>query len=213
MEMSWVLIKELGFIRSAANHSVFICKRNKEHTIIAVATDDMAITTKRATDAETFKQNIRKYWDITNNGPIRWFLGFQIKRDRKNKTLSINQHSVRGHQLVHSTKPDDSDPTPTPGLYCQGTSLCSNPTPPSLCIAPPAYQFTTIWPPYTIAYAYGPTTHPFCLCHPHYKLITEHVALSPVLPTSCLSIIRPIIDHYIHMYTNVHRPCTSSISS
>ena len=31
--------------------------------------------------------------DITNNGLIGWFLGFQIKRDRKNKTLLINQHA------------------------------------------------------------------------------------------------------------------------
>ena len=53
----------------------------------------MAVTTKRAVDAESFKQNIKRYWDITDNGPIRWFLGIQIKRDRKNKTLSINQHA------------------------------------------------------------------------------------------------------------------------
>ena len=60
---------------------------------IITATDDMAVTSKRQTDAERFKQNIRKYWDITDNGPIGWFLGFQIKRDRKNKTISINQHA------------------------------------------------------------------------------------------------------------------------
>ena len=33
-----------------------------------------------------------KYWAITNHGTIAWFLGLQIKRDWKNKTLSINQH-------------------------------------------------------------------------------------------------------------------------
>ena len=46
-----------------------------------VATDDMAVTSKRLEDAEIFKKNIKEFWDITDNGLIGWFLGFQIKRD------------------------------------------------------------------------------------------------------------------------------------
>ena len=91
--MSQVLIKELGFNRSAADHSVFFRCTEGEHTIIAVATDNMALTSKQAVNAEKFKKNIQKYWAITNHGVIGWFLGFQIKRDRRNKTLSINQHT------------------------------------------------------------------------------------------------------------------------
>ena len=79
LEMSRVLIKELGFMRLSSDHSVFVCHTSDEHTIIAVATDDMAVTSKRAADAEKFKQNIRRFWDITDNRPIGWFLGFQIK--------------------------------------------------------------------------------------------------------------------------------------
>ena len=59
---------------------------------------------------------------------------------------------------------------------CQGTSLWSYPTPPSLCIAPPVYRFTIIRPPYATAYTYGTITDSFHLGHPHYELITEHVA-------------------------------------
>ena len=77
--MSRVLIKELGFNGSAANHSVFMRCMAEEHTIIMVVTDDMAVTSKRSEDAEMFKKNIKKFWDITDNGPIGWFLGFQIK--------------------------------------------------------------------------------------------------------------------------------------
>jgi Reverse transcriptase (RNA-dependent DNA polymerase) len=45
-EMSRVLIKELGFNRSAIDHSVFIRRSEGEHTVIAVATDDMALTSR-----------------------------------------------------------------------------------------------------------------------------------------------------------------------
>ena len=45
-EMSRVLVKDLGFTRSTVDHSVFFRLSSNEHTIIAVATDDMAVTSK-----------------------------------------------------------------------------------------------------------------------------------------------------------------------
>ena len=79
--MSWVLIKDLGLTRSAVDHSVFFqCSPNK-HMIIAIATDDMAVTSKRAEDITRFEADIQCYWEITDNGPICWFLGFQITHD------------------------------------------------------------------------------------------------------------------------------------
>ena len=92
-EMSKVFMHKMGFKRSAIDHSVFYRRSKLEHTIVAVATDDMAVTSKRAVDAKNFKSEIKKYWEITDHGPIGWFLGFEIKRDRKAKTLSINQRA------------------------------------------------------------------------------------------------------------------------
>ena len=91
LEMSRVFMKKLEFSCSAIDHSVFYCRDRDAHVIVAVATDDMAVTLKRAIDAEKFKSDIQKFWEITDNGPTSWFLGFQIKRDRKAKTISINQ--------------------------------------------------------------------------------------------------------------------------
>ena len=45
-EMSWVLVKDLGFTRSAVDHSVFFWCSPDEHMIITVAMDDMAVTSK-----------------------------------------------------------------------------------------------------------------------------------------------------------------------
>ena len=86
-----VFIKELGFERSAIDHSVYYHHKGEEHTIVAVATDDMALTLKRAEDAQCFKTEIKRFWEITDHGPIKWFLGFEIKRDRDARTLAINQ--------------------------------------------------------------------------------------------------------------------------
>jgi hypothetical protein len=90
LEMSKVFINNLWFKRSAIDHLVFFKRKGDEHTIVAVTTDDMAVTSKRTKDAQRFKDEVRKYWDITDHGPINWFLGFEIRRDREAKTLSIN---------------------------------------------------------------------------------------------------------------------------
>ena len=77
-EMSRVLVKDLGFTHSAVDHSVFFRCSSNEHTIITVATNNMAVTSKQAEDITRFKANIQRYWEITDNGPICWFLGFLI---------------------------------------------------------------------------------------------------------------------------------------
>ena len=51
----------------------------------------MAVTLKQVVNSERFKSNIKGFWEITDHGPIKWFLGFEIRKDRKAKTISINQ--------------------------------------------------------------------------------------------------------------------------
>ena len=77
-EMSWVLIKDLGFTCSTVDHSVFFQCSPNEHMIIVVTMDDMAVTSKQAEDITRFKADIQHYWEITNNGPIQWFLGVKF---------------------------------------------------------------------------------------------------------------------------------------
>ena len=91
MEMLRVFITEMGFQQSKIDYSVLYRWEGKEHTIVAVVTDDMAVTSRRKQDAEMFKSKVKSFWDITNHGPINWFLGFEIRRDQKARTLSINQ--------------------------------------------------------------------------------------------------------------------------
>ena len=68
--MSWVLIKDLRFACSVVDHSVFFQQSSDEHTVITIVTDDMAVTSKCPEDIVKFKVEIRKYWEITDNGPI-----------------------------------------------------------------------------------------------------------------------------------------------
>ena len=80
--------------------------------IVAVATDDMAVT-KRGKDAKKFKSDIKRFWEITDNGPIKWFLGFEIKHDRKAKTIAINQHAYI-ELMVEKFRLTNAKPVSTP---------------------------------------------------------------------------------------------------
>jgi Reverse transcriptase (RNA-dependent DNA polymerase) len=97
LEMSRVFLKQMGFECLAIDHLVFYHRTREEHTIVAVATDDTAVMLKRNVDVERFKSKIKQFWDIMDHGPIKWFfkwfLSFEIKRDRKLCTISINQHA------------------------------------------------------------------------------------------------------------------------
>ena len=92
-EMSGVLINDLKFKWSAVDHSVFHWQNQEEHTVIVIATNDMAVTSKWIEDSEKSKQNIKCYWEITDNCEIKWFLRFEINCDRMVWTISISQQS------------------------------------------------------------------------------------------------------------------------
>ena len=113
LEMLRVFMKELRFLRSSVDHSVFYRQNGETHMIVAVATDDMVVTSKRASDAEKFKSDIKKFWDITDDGPIKWFLGFEIKRDRDARTISINQRAYID-LMVEKFRLTNAKPVSTP---------------------------------------------------------------------------------------------------
>lgn len=58
-----------------------------------IATDDMAVMSKRASDVLRFKSKIQKYFAILDGGELHWFLGFEIRRDQIARNVSINQQS------------------------------------------------------------------------------------------------------------------------
>ena len=59
--------------------------------MIAVATDDMAITGNSDQAVTRFKNEIKRVYKITDLGNLCWFLGMDIKHNRATCTISINQ--------------------------------------------------------------------------------------------------------------------------
>ena len=75
-ELTRVFTHDLGFTRSSLDHSVFYRMHGDEHTIVAVAIDDIVITSKHLADIMRFKSDLSGHWDLNDLGEINWYLGF-----------------------------------------------------------------------------------------------------------------------------------------
>ena len=86
-ELTKVLVGKLGFKRSALDHLVFYRCCDEEHTVVSVATNDMALTFKRTVDIAKLKSEIHQHWDKMDGGEMHWYLGFEIKQDQAAQTI------------------------------------------------------------------------------------------------------------------------------
>ena len=64
------MMNDLDFKCSAVDHLVYFRHSGDEHTIIAVATDDMAVTSKQLLDVKKFKSEIRQHFEIADGGEL-----------------------------------------------------------------------------------------------------------------------------------------------
>ena len=90
-ELMRVLVTDLGFNQSAVDHSVFLKQTVDEHTVVTMAMDNTAITSKQLVDVKRFKTELCHYWGISDKGELSWFIGFKVKHDRQACTILINQ--------------------------------------------------------------------------------------------------------------------------
>src|SRR6202045_1642786 len=53
--------------------------------------DDMVIAASSRDAIIQFKNAFSKHFEITDQGEVSWLLGFEVKHDRKARTIAINQ--------------------------------------------------------------------------------------------------------------------------
>jgi hypothetical protein len=79
--------KNLQLVRSDADHSLYVGK----DLIIAVYVDDLKIMTSNMELMRQVKESLSKEFEMTDLGEMSHYLGMQIIRDRKNRTIHLNQ--------------------------------------------------------------------------------------------------------------------------
>jgi len=92
IKLNDVLIKE-GFRRLGGDLGIYISKDKR--TIMGVYVDDILICGPSDSEIEQVKNNVRKYFSITDNGLCRKFLGINVYQQANEIRLSLNDYIRR----------------------------------------------------------------------------------------------------------------------
>jgi hypothetical protein len=94
--------------------------------MIPVITDDMAVAGSSRKVVDDFKAELGTHFKITDDGEIHWLLGFEIVRDRKARTIAINQKAYI-EAMAKKFGQENARPVYTP--LQSGTILSKNESP------------------------------------------------------------------------------------
>ena len=90
-QSGWIWSQELGYKQLFSDQCVYHRMIREEVLIIAVHVDDNTIFASSDATATRAKDEIRRYWKITDMGTATQIVGFEIERDWEAGTLKITQ--------------------------------------------------------------------------------------------------------------------------
>ena len=104
-------LTSLGFSRLVGDNSVFL--NGDSGVIIALYVDDLLIFSKEIEPINSVKAALHKAYKMKDLGEADVCLGIQIRRNRKNRTLTIDQHAYVT-KVLKEFGMEDSKPVSTP---------------------------------------------------------------------------------------------------
>jgi hypothetical protein len=111
-------LKKIGFYQLHSDHCVYI---NKETgVILAMWVDDLIIFGKSRVEVDKMKDQLRSEFEMKDLGPLRYFVGILVQRDRERRTLRIDQ-SGYVDMILQRFDMENSTPVATP--IATGTRL------------------------------------------------------------------------------------------
>ena len=84
-----IFFKSHNFVPVNADLSVFV----KEGVIVAIYVDDLIITGPSSSEIQHVKKMLSDEFSMVNLGPINYYLGMTITRDRANRILRLGQQA------------------------------------------------------------------------------------------------------------------------
>jgi hypothetical protein len=89
-ELAGVFLK-MGFSRSQVDQAMYYKCTSKEHIVITVLVDDMAVTANHKSHITHFKLHLCEFFEISDLGELSWLLGLKVTRDRVARTIMLSQ--------------------------------------------------------------------------------------------------------------------------
>lgn len=107
-----------GLKPSSADSCVYTRRRDGHFLLLAVHVDDQIIACDSRSALDDFKRRLNARFECSNSGPIGYFLGFNVYRDRLNRRLYISQeHYLESLLERYSMGHCSAAKTPLPSTF------------------------------------------------------------------------------------------------
>ena len=107
-----VLLKRLHLAPCDVDQAVFFRTENGQLVVMGVHVDDLTIAVSSGL-MDDVKAKLKVDFEITDEGPIHWILGFAVERDRDARMLALSQHSYI-ESILRRFNLEDARPVSTP---------------------------------------------------------------------------------------------------
>jgi hypothetical protein len=105
------VLTKLGFTRSNADHSLFVCIKPDERLVVLIYVDDLIVTGNNHAAITNLKSILHQRFAIKDLGVLKNFLGIEMATSHKG--LFLNQH-IYVLDLLCEADMLDCKPTKTP---------------------------------------------------------------------------------------------------
>jgi transposase InsO family protein len=115
----------MGYQRTEADHAVFT-RAGGDASIIALYVDDITMAGKSLKAINQDKENLKRFYEMTDLGDLSWILGMHVVRDRAKGWVSVSQEKYSNDILERLGKAD-CRPMVTPVLAGEHLTKVSAP--------------------------------------------------------------------------------------
>jgi len=102
-----------GFHRTQADHSVFVTDAGIDGLIVTAYVDDLKIIGRDKQAIQRLKNALSERFDMTDLGPISYYLGMSVTRDRAARTITLSQAGYL-QKVLHTFGFEEAKPAATP---------------------------------------------------------------------------------------------------
>ncbi len=112
--LSSFLLEKLGLSQIHTDHSIFISSASLNGPIVNVFVDDIKIIGMKGSESiARVKRELAAGFSMVDLGPISFYLGLKVERDRERKIIKLSQPTYID-KILHKFHLDQANPANTP---------------------------------------------------------------------------------------------------
>lgn len=108
-----IFLKKKGFTQCKSDPCIYVRNKKGKYAILGVYVDDIIMAVQGKENLRKIKETLGKRFKMKDMGELKWVLGIEVKRDRKDKKIYLNQ-SLYVRKMLEAYFMEEITPRNTP---------------------------------------------------------------------------------------------------